>query len=91
MDGTSLTEINGIVAESAEQDQTARMCSLILLYTLREINLWAGCWLILCIYWNTQRRYLCKEMLLSVFKKYFPEFLSSVRGRQKPEVFRLSA
>ena len=24
--------------ESAEQDQTARMCSLILLYTLRKIN-----------------------------------------------------
>ena len=28
------------LAESAEQDQTAHTCSLILLYTLREISLW---------------------------------------------------
>ena len=27
-------------AESAEQDQPARMCRLILLYTLRKINAW---------------------------------------------------
>ena len=33
-----LTGINDRVAESAEQDQTARVCGLILLYTLREIN-----------------------------------------------------
>ena len=31
-----LTEINERAAESAEQDQTARMCRLILLYTLRK-------------------------------------------------------
>ena len=29
------TEFNDIVAESADQDQTAHMCSLILIYTLR--------------------------------------------------------
>ena len=38
MDGLSRTEINGLTLERAEQDQTARMCSLILLYTLRKIN-----------------------------------------------------
>ena len=32
-----LTETNDSAAESAEQDQTARMCRLILLYTLREV------------------------------------------------------
>ena len=32
----SLSEINDNAAESAEQDQTARMCRLILLYTLRK-------------------------------------------------------
>ena len=31
------TEINDTTAESAEQDQTARMYRLILLYTLRKI------------------------------------------------------
>ena len=35
LDGVSSTETNNRIAESAEQDQTARMCSLILLYTLR--------------------------------------------------------
>ena len=38
-DGGSLTEYNDGTAESAEQDQTARMCWLILVYTLRKINL----------------------------------------------------
>ena len=33
----ALTEININVAESAKQEQTARMCSLILLYTLRKV------------------------------------------------------
>ena len=32
------TEINNRAAESAVQDQTARMCRLILPYTLRKIN-----------------------------------------------------
>ena len=36
--GLSLIEINDRAAESAEQDQTARTCSLILLCTLRKIN-----------------------------------------------------
>ena len=31
-----LTNINDIAAESAEQDQTVRMCKLTLLYTLRK-------------------------------------------------------
>ena len=35
--GSILTEIDDRAAESAEQDQTARMCSLILLDTLRKI------------------------------------------------------
>ena len=39
--GLSLTKTNDRTAESPEQDQTARMCSLILLYTLRKINLWS--------------------------------------------------
>ena len=34
----SLIEINDRAAESVEQDQTARTCSLILLYTLRKIS-----------------------------------------------------
>ena len=34
----SLTEINDRAEESAWQDQTARMCSLILYYTLLKIN-----------------------------------------------------
>ena len=38
LDGFSLIQINIGEAESVEQDQTARMCSLILLYTLRKIN-----------------------------------------------------
>ena len=36
--GNSLTKTNDGVAESAEQDQTARMCRLILLYTLRTLR-----------------------------------------------------
>ena len=41
MGGFALTEFyTNKTAESAEQDQTARMCSLILLYTLRKINQW---------------------------------------------------
>ena len=39
--GISLTYTNDRAAGSVEQDQTARMCSLILLYTLRKINLWS--------------------------------------------------
>ena len=38
-DEALLIEINEREAESAEQDQTARMCSLILLHTLRKINI----------------------------------------------------
>ena len=34
--GFSFTEMNDISAETAGQDQTARICSLILLYTLRK-------------------------------------------------------
>ena len=43
----SLTEINYEEAASVEQDQTACMCSLILLYSLHNINPWsriAGGW-----------------------------------------------
>ena len=36
LDGFPLTKIHAGKAESAEQDQTARMCSLILLCTLRK-------------------------------------------------------
>ena len=36
MDGFSWTQIYDIKAESEEQDQTARTCSLILLFTLRK-------------------------------------------------------
>ena len=35
----SLTDTNDNVAESVEQDQTKRMCTLILLYTLPKIDL----------------------------------------------------
>ena len=38
LDGVSLIGISDRVVESADQDQTARMCRLILLYTLRERN-----------------------------------------------------
>ena len=36
----SVTKIDNKVAESEEQDQTARMCSLILIYTFHKLNLW---------------------------------------------------
>ena len=36
LDQISLMDISDRETESAEQDQTARMCSLILLYTLRQ-------------------------------------------------------
>ena len=36
-----MTEINDISAESVEQDQTARMCRLILPYTLRKVIPWS--------------------------------------------------
>ena len=36
-----LTEIKDRAAESAVQNQTARMCSLILFYTVRKTNEWA--------------------------------------------------
>ena len=39
--GILLRESNDRIAESAEQDQTARLCSLILLNTLRKINSWS--------------------------------------------------
>ena len=42
LDGVFLTDINDETAYSAEQDQTAGMCMLILLYILREIILWSG-------------------------------------------------
>ena len=38
MDGIPLIEFDDRTAESVEQDQTARMCRLILLYTIRKIN-----------------------------------------------------
>ena len=36
-----LTEINDRTADSAELDQTGRMCRLILLYTLHKRNSWS--------------------------------------------------
>ena len=36
--GVLLTGMTDKTAESAEQDQPARMCRLILLYTLRKMN-----------------------------------------------------
>ena len=41
MDGGLLSVSNDKEVESAEQDQTARMCRLILLYTLRKIIAWS--------------------------------------------------
>ena len=38
LDKVSTAEIKGRAAKSAEQDQTARTCRLVLLYTLRQIN-----------------------------------------------------
>ena len=38
LNGVSFTETDDRIAESADRDDTARMCSLILLYTLRKIN-----------------------------------------------------
>ena len=40
LDTVSLTK-NDRAAENVAQDQTARMCRLILLYTLRRINSWS--------------------------------------------------
>ena len=39
LDALSLTATNDKATESAGQDQTARTCKLILLYTLQRINL----------------------------------------------------
>ena len=36
--GVSSTELNNGAVESVEQDQTARMCRLMLLFTLRDVN-----------------------------------------------------
>ena len=41
LDEVSLTDDQERTAESVEQDQKAHMCSLILLYTLRKINVWS--------------------------------------------------
>ena len=41
MGGNFLKEFNNKAAESAERDQTACMCSLILLYTFRKISPWS--------------------------------------------------
>ena len=38
LDEAAFAENNARAAEGAEQDQTVRMCSLILLYTVRKIN-----------------------------------------------------
>ena len=40
-DGVSLTSSIDKTAESAEQDQTAYMCSPIFLYTLFKVKLWS--------------------------------------------------
>ena len=44
LDGLSLTEISDQAAESAEQDQTARMCRLILFYTIRKHSQLSRTW-----------------------------------------------
>ena len=36
-----MTESKDRMVESGEQDQTARMCRLILLYTLRKVSSWS--------------------------------------------------
>ena len=41
LDGVSLAETIDRASESVEQDQTARMCSLILIYTLRKFSPWS--------------------------------------------------
>ena len=41
LNGALLTGINDKAVENAEQDQTARMCRVIFVYTLCEINLWS--------------------------------------------------
>ena len=38
LDAVSLTDFNDNTTESAEQDKTAHLCRLILLYTLRKAN-----------------------------------------------------
>ena len=40
-EGISLPETIDKASESVEQVQTARMCSLILIYTLRKFNPWS--------------------------------------------------
>ena len=40
LDGVSLAETIDRASESVEQDQTARMCGLILVYTLRKYSPW---------------------------------------------------
>ena len=39
--GVSSTKINDRALENPEQDQTANICRLILLHTVREINAWS--------------------------------------------------
>ena len=41
LDGISLEDAIDRASESVEQDQTARMCRLILIYTLRKISPWS--------------------------------------------------
>ena len=41
LDGVSLAETIDRASESVEQDQIARMCMLILIYTLRKLSPWS--------------------------------------------------
>ena len=41
LDGVLLAETIGRAPESVEQDQTARMCRLILIYALRKFSTWS--------------------------------------------------
>ena len=64
--GVSLTETNE-TAESVVQNQTARMCSLILLYTFRKINAW----------WRTAGKRL-KNVIIEI--KFCKIYVCTYRG-----------
>ena len=72
----SMTESNGKMAESAEQDQTARMYMLILLYTLRQINPWSRTSeesLFVCVCLHYFQHYFCYMAAVYFTYSCFPE------------------
>ena len=78
--GVSLTEVNHKTTESAEQDQPARMCMLILLYTLRKKQIKGR-------KWKNNDDYTVKCILIIYL--YIPTFLSNPLAVSEKQLLQL--